>query len=519
MPTGSSGNDPGRGEHISPAPSIPRPIPTAPMGAGSSEAVVTGTGGQASPLIPDTTPLPDPTVRTPAGPEPILPPLDLAPTVLAPRDELVPLPLPRRPGAPVEPEEVRRFLSMDPSQHFDLVELNSLPLVEMGRRSAGEEELRHRLQEKARELLPRVKQEADELHVTGALVRALLLQWYRESLLRKEWPASMPSRWAGLLADSRSAGGKLQPWLVRRLLTLVQGERSDDIGGRILRHLGRGRAVDHFLERPPAQTWAAEAAQAVLDDLALRPRIETPARLALVRLSELAQRRSVESVNQALSLLLDSPERGPFIVLHPNRYPDCELVAIRAPPPGSTGASLSYQLLLQRVAPSGPAAGELGAATLSTTPGTGEPDLAGGTGDPWEASERTEDSWRSMVQALRAAKQHLPAPPKDYRTRAPYRTLRDLVVKEVSARKDFLAVRWRGRPSGLHLLASLLTEKRLSPEAATDFEYLDSELSDLVDGQPDRVPDPPRWEVPGGRVTREGDFQKGYTYRFDPAGS
>lgn len=445
-----------------------------------------------------------------------VPPLNLTPTVVVRREGLVPLPLPRRPGAAVEPEEVRRFLAMDAAEHFDLVELNALPLVEMARRSTGEEEVRRKLQQKARELLPRVKQEADELQVAGAFLRELLLRWYRESPLREEWAEAMPPRWCGLLADSRSAGGKLQPWLVRRLLVLAQGAPSGELGGKLLRHLGRGRASEHFLERPPAQTWAAEAAQALLDDLATHPREGAPGRFALVRLSELAQRRSVESINQALALLTDAPERGPFVLLHPNRYPDCELVAIRPPPPGSTGASFSYTLVRQR-GPSAPA-GDGGGSQFQAAAGgvlASDGGLSDGPGDPWEAAERSAEGWRPVLHALRTSKQHLPAPPKDYRSRETYRTLRELVVKDGGARGDFLAVRWRGRPSGLLLLAHLLTDGQLSPEVATDFEYLDSELSDLEKGQPDRVPDPPRWTLPVGQVRREGDFQSGYKYRFE----
>ncbi|MDE1821507.1 MAG: hypothetical protein KGJ23_12870 [Euryarchaeota archaeon] len=465
--------------------------------------------GAGATLLPSAAPAPAPPLLT----TPVAPPRPSAP----------PSPLvPRRFGGPVQNDDVRRLLAMDAAERFDLVELNALPLVEISRESFNEEAIRVQLRERSRALLERVKQETDDLAISGAFFRGLVLQWYRESPTLSGWSTGMPERWGGLFADSRAAGGRLQPWLVRRLLTLAHGGHdAPPLSGKLLKHLGRGRKEEHYLERPPAQTWAAEAAQAILDDLALHPHVPGAARIALVRLSELAQRRQVENINQALGLLLDGPERGPFVLLHPNRYPDCELVTVRPPPPGSSGAALSYTLHLQRLtlpaAVPGVPATEALAAASSSLGAEGVPAMADG-GNPWEAQERTSESWGALLRELARAKQHLPPPPKDYRQRAVYRTLRDVVVSEPVARASFHATRWRGRPSGLLLLSTLLTEGHLEPEVSTDYEYLDSELSDLEDGKPERMPDPPQWKVPGGTVVREGDFQRGYRYRFTRQG-
>lgn len=408
---------------------------------------------------------------------------------------------------------------MDATERFDLIELNTLPLVELGHEDFGGAEVRRRLEARANDLLTRVKQETEDLPVAGAFLRELLLQWYRDSPELPNWSEVMPRHWGGLFADSRYAGGKLQPWIVRRLLMLARGSRRGEaIGGKLLHHLVRSRAHDPFLERPPAQTWAAEAAQAVLDDLASHPRIPGTSRVSLVRLSELAQRRRVENLNQALGMLLDGPDRGPFVLLHPNRYPDCDLVAIRAPSPGASGPALSYALVLQRAGSTPPVAISAGlevTSTLSMTDLAASVGAEGSVGDPWELSDRPKGAWRPLLESFKASHQRLPAPPKDYRQRGTYRSLRELVVEDEGARRTFSSVKWRGRPSGLLLLTALLADGELACEVSTDYEYLDSELSDLEDGRPDRRPDPPRWRVREMCVVREGDFRSGYHYRVE----
>ncbi len=431
----------------------------------------------------------------------------------------------RPPGAPLQPEDVRQFLGLDPTSHFDLLELNALPLMELSAEIGLEPPVRRKVRSLAGALFLRVKQELDDLGIAGSLLRELLLRWYWESPSSPEWTLEATARWGGLFADSRSVGGRLQPWLARRLLAISQTPpRSSSFPSplRWFGPLGRKHRASQALTRPPTQSLAADAAQAVLDDLATHARSSGSHRIALVRLSELAQRRGVRETNEALAALLDGPVGGPFVLLHPNRYPECDLVAIRPPASGASGPALSYALVVQHSTSPVQGALEGGTAVAAglALPGEGPSSRGiedGGTEDgTWWDRELDPVAWAAQLARLRAGKQRLDAPPTDYRRRPGYPALRAALASNAEARRGFLAVRWRGRPTGLFLLASLLSEGTFSPGSSTDYEYLDSELNDLERGEPDKTPDPPRWRVGDGVVRREGDFRTGFRYRFEP---
>lgn len=425
----------------------------------------------------------------------------------------------------MQPDDARRFLGLDPTSHFDLLELNALPLMELSAENLLEPPVRRKVRSLAGALFVRVKQELDDLGAAGSLLRELLLRWYWESPSNPEWTVEATARWGGLFADSRSVGGRLQPWLARRLLAVSQATPRPSSRVYPLRLLGwfgwRHRA-SQALTRPPTQSLAADAAQAVLDDLAIHPRVPGPLRIALVRLSELTQRRGVRETNEALAALLDGPVSGPFLLLHPNRYPECDLVAIRPPAPGASGPALSYSLVVQPSASQAPPALKGGSSAVAGLARSGEGICSSGLDDGgteegfWWDRELAPKAWAAQLARLRARKQRLDAPPTDYRRRPGYPALRTALTSGSEARRDFLAVRWRGRPTGLFLLASLLSEGTFSPESSTDYEYLDSELNDLERGEPDKTPDPPRWKVGIGAVSREGDFRTGFRYRFEP---
>src|SRR5208282_662258 len=178
----------------------------------------------------------------------------------------------------------------------------------------------------------------------GAFLRDQTVLWYEKSEADAAWTERMPHRWGGLFAESRSSGGRTVPWINARLSALRDmATREGKLGGRIRRKLSRDRATQTATGRTAAQQINAEVVQSILDDMASHPRDpETP--LPLVRLSELAVRRQVATVNDSLAMIFSGPESGPFVVLHPNRYPRCEELLIRPPGPGASGAALAFTL-------------------------------------------------------------------------------------------------------------------------------------------------------------------------------
>jgi hypothetical protein len=65
-----------------------------------------------------------------------------------------------------------------------------------------------------------------------------------------------------------------------------------------------------------------------------------------------------------------------------------------------------------------------------------------------------------------------------------------------------LAVRWKGKPTGLSFVAQLSSDGSYSPEYETDPAYLESELGHAVKGNPDYVPADGAWVVRGMRIRR-----------------
>jgi hypothetical protein len=424
-------------------------------------------------------------------------------------------------GGSLLPTSVVEFLRTDPTERFDIQALNALRLPGAIDVAGTDPAMLASLARRAGELMARVKQEIDDPLSAGAFLRDQTRRWYRESLLDPGWSSAMPERWGGLFADSRVSGGRLKPWLNRRLGHVrEQAVRSGPIGMRLRRGLARDRSVDAPLARTAHQQILAEVAQAFLDDLAAHPRApDTP--LPLVRLSELAVRREVPTVNDALALLFSAPESGPFIVLHPNRYPDCDELILRPPVGGASGAALAYSLVLGRAARKGLGRGTGSSATERAGPeGEGS---ATGDGEAidaesiWQAETVGPGAWRRLLDERRRERKRLDPPPKDCRNRPAYGALRSLLAEDGEARRSFLAVRWRGRPAGLPLVAALLQKGALAPDVATDHEYLEAELGELAQGDPEWHPQDGRWSIPGWTVVREGSHREGFRFRAQPA--
>ncbi len=268
---------------------------------------------------------------------------------------------------------VTTFLRSNRTEGFDIQTLNALPLSTLVERTRGDRAVIDAIAGQADELMARVKHDIDDPESAAALLRDQVRYWLRESAKDPAWTARMPDRWAGLFADSREHGGRLRRWLGDRLWTLRQeAVRGGSLGARLRRSLGGRGAKMKVVVRDAPEEIRGEVAQAILDDLSTHPH-DPAAPLPLIALSELAQRRQVVTVNDALGQLFSAPDGGSFVILHPNRYPDCPEVVIRPPSPRAKGAALAYTMGLLRP-PAAPAAGTpsvLGPAISATAASAG----------------------------------------------------------------------------------------------------------------------------------------------------
>jgi hypothetical protein len=480
-------------------------------GSPSGGRETTEAGGEILPTSPAASPSTKPVSReTSPGPSP----------------EAAPIP-PRPIGRPLLEENIQAFLALDPAERFDIQALNVLPIAPLLHEESKDPGLLALLAERSEALMDRVKREVDDPLSAGALLREFALDWYRRSPDDPSWSGTMPDRWGGIFAESKVSGGRLHPWLNLRLRALQQRSvREGRIRNRVRRGLSRSSVADSAVSRTPSQQIQAEVAQAFLDDLAARPRkAEGP--LPLVRLSELAVRRQVPTINDALAALFSSSESGPFVVLHPNRYPDCDELQIRPPSGVAAGAALAFSLVSPKSGRrTGPRSGGVPEAVEGGPQSPGAEERLEEEGSPdastiWEARAASGPIWRSIVEEGRREKRRLDAPPRDYRSRPSYTILRELLLQDGEFRKAFLSVKWRGRPAGLPLLTSLLQKGTISPEVATDHEYLEAELGELSQGDPQFVPEGGTWKFPGWTVTREGSHRDGFRYRAtpDPSGT
>jgi hypothetical protein len=420
-------------------------------------------------------------------------------------------------GRPVHSPALRQLMALDPAEKFDIQLLNSITLPGLVAEVSGDARLLESLKVRSEALMARVKTEVDDPLSAGAFLREQVLLWYRRSPREPEWATRMPERWAGLFTDSRVTGGKLHAWLNTRLRAVYEGAlRQGRLSSRIRRGLRHSRVIEAAMARSAHQQIQAESAQALLDDLAAAPRDgEEP--FPLVRMSELAVRRQVQTVNDALSLLFNSRESGPFIVLHPNRYPDCNEVQIRPPAPAATGAALAYLLVnsrsLRRSGGRSSAASSSGGSERRSGAAGEDPDEEAYDGTSiWESNAVRATAWRELVEGYRQERKRLETPPKDHRVRPAYAALRDILLEDVEFRKGFLAVRWRGRPAGLPLLVQLLQKGTLKPDVSTDHEYLEAELGSLAADDPEWHPEGGTWTFRNWTVTREEDANEGTRY-------
>src|SRR6266568_3679299 len=124
--------------------------------------------------------------------------------------------------------------------------------------------------------------------------------------------------------------------------------------------------------------------------------------------------------------------------------------------------------------------------------------------------------WRSR-EGDEKRKARLEAPPRENpRDRESYLGLRELLLTDASGRKAFMAVHWKGKPSGLTLLCQLLSDGNLVPEADTDGDYLEAELDHPDKGHPDHRAKDGQWNIGHGwTVVRERADGGVRTYRAE----
>lgn len=425
---------------------------------------------------------------------------------------------PREIGGALRPPSLQEFLQTNPMERFNILALNAQRFPELLEAARGDALLLAAIARQTEALMARVKEEVDDPLSAGAFLRDQVYRWYRDSPGEEDWSERMSDCWAGLFADSRVSGGRLQPWLNLRLGALhAQASRSGSLGGRMRDSLRRKRPAEVAVGRSTIQQIRAEVAQAILDDLTRRRR-DPEGPVPLVHLSELAIRRQVATINDVLAQLFNGPETGPFIVLHPNRYPECDEVQIRPPVGNVMGAALAYSLSTGRSSrkPTGRARGpaEAGVAVAGESPD--EP----GTDDSeeldsstiWEADRVDASAWRRVIKERKRERHRLDTPPKDCHGRSAYGPLRTLVLEDPEFRQSFLAVKWRGRPAGLPLLCALLQKGTLAPEVATDHEYLEAELGDLAKGDPQWHPPDHTWAIGEWTIAREGSHGEGFRF-------
>jgi len=433
-------------------------------------------------------------------------------------------PAPRNIGGALRPPVLTEFLQTNPMDRFNIQGLNQQRFPELIEAARGDPVLLAAIARQAEALMGRVKQEVDDPLSAGAFLRDQVFLWYQDSPREEGWSERIAESWAGLFADSRVSGGRLQPWLNQRLWSLhAQAFRSGSLGRRVRQGLRRNRTAELSASRSPIQQIRAEVAQAVLDDLTARRR-DKEGPVPLVRLSELAIRRQVPTINDALAQLFSGPETGPFIVLHPNRYPECDEVQIRPPVGNVTGAALAYSLVIGRPGRKatgkgrGPAGTGAGAMTEDGEEVDSEEAEEVDATTIWTADEVDAGAWRRVVKERRRERHRLETPPKDCHSSPAYARLRSLLLEDPEFRQSFLTVKWRGRPAGLPLLATLLQKGSLVPEVVTDHEYLEAELSDLAQGDPQWHPSDETWTVGAWTVVREGSHEKGFRFTAKRAG-
>jgi hypothetical protein len=396
---------------------------------------------------------------------------------------------------------------MNPEEKFDLEVVNSIDTRAIVEQAREDKRVLHEVVRTAEALLPRVRAETEDPILVSGILRDKTLDWFRRSPTDRTWAEIVPLRWGGIFHESRVPGGRLSRKLSVRLTGLIS-QCVDAAGTMAFLRAGvtglfRGsammaKAVQFSLgsKRP---RFTQQVAQAYLDDLANGPR-EGESSLPLERLSDLARRNGSTEVNITLTELFPQETANLLTVIDPRFHPGMSAVSIRIVPARNQEDAATYDLV-QSASRSSKKSGSVDTTSVDADPRS-----------PWEREGITKKDWAALLRDLAKRKGKLDPPPRDNpRDRESYLSLKELILTDAAARKSFLGVHWKGRPSGLVLLCELLSKGSLVPEVETDGDYLEAELDHLdqdLDGREGE------WDVGHGwKVVREKGAGGDRTYR------
>ncbi len=392
----------------------------------------------------------------------------------------------QEPGSPTGNEVVRRatvtgtselkaFLRMNPEEGFDLEAINSIDTHVLVREARHDKRLLREAVRTAEALLPRVRAETEDPLLVGAILSDKTLLWFRKSAADPDWTEFAPQRWGGIFYSSRTPGGRLRRRLSTRLVNLINDCVNACGTSAVLRAgfsgMFRGsknvKGVVQFALGSKRPRLTQQVAQSYLDDLAANPR-NADAPVPLEHLSDVAKRNGSAEVNSTLAELFHPENSRSLTVVDPRFHPGMSAMVIQVVPAKNAGEASTYDLVQNEPGPgsdSGPLRDGAKDAVSSS---------------PWERQGLGEKDWTKILKSLDKRKARMdPPPPENHRERESYLSLRELVITDASARKLFVAVRWKGRPSGLPLLAQLLSQGTWVPSADTDGDYLEAELDHL----------------------------------------
>jgi hypothetical protein len=389
--------------------------------------------------------------------------------------------------------ELRTFLRMNPEEEFDIEAINSIDMHALVKEARADKRYLKAAVHTAEALLPRVRAETEDPLLVGAILADKTLAWYLKSGADPDWAEFAPLRWGGIFYDSRSPGGRLRRRLSTRLTDLIEQCVNESGTTAVLRAgfsgMFRGskqvKSAVQFALGSKRPRLTQQIAQAYLDDLAACPRHDS-ASLPLPHLSDVAKRNASTEVNNTLSELFRPESSRSLMVLDPRFHPGLSAVTIQVVPPKNAEEAYTYDLVQRESGPLRDSGAARGAAAESIPT------------SPWDRIGLTEKDWLKILKGLEKRKARLDPPPaENHREQEWYPILRELVLKDAAARKAFLAIHWKGRPSGLPLLAELLAQGTWTPEADTDGDYLEAELDHLS-------------RQGGGASSHEGDWSIGH---------
>ncbi len=406
----------------------------------------------------------------------------------------------------------QKFMKADAEENFDLDSLNGLDFNAILAEAVAGHDSAAQASKKGEELRARLHQDVNDPDTIDDILRNRLLVWYRTSAGQAEWTALTTAAWGGLVAESTTAGGRKRAPLEKRFAAL---QDACDAKGKWIKprpRVGQNPAARTAVTPSSAVDPAAlkaEVTQAVLDDLSANPK-SGDAPLPLPVLSEVAARYTPQRVNNALAEMFKADPRGPFVVLHPSRYPDCDITAIRPPAQGAKAGAMSYDLFFAKAATGVPTATAAGFVATSGVAG-----LIDTSSAVWTKENITKEEWMAVLGELQRQRQRLDPPPTNYRKLPAYFTLRKLLVESEEARRAFIATKWRGKPVGVPLLCQLLIDRSFMPEYDTDREYFEAELGDLERGDPQYLSATGTWTIAPGVVVKRSGGQTGtFTYNL-----